>query len=508
MKYLRSLAARSIDSKIGEQIMHYAVGLLYHDKLRHALFRATGLVALLFVRSGRRHGRSARIDREREIFAMAVLETMDRLVSKRAMSRHSMEVAGSLWARALVGSEHNEARRQFLAEKGVEPPWVLVTAPTGACNLSCPGCYAGSSVTGPGMPFTELDRLLEEAKRLWGIKVAVFSGGEPLLYRSESKDVLDLIERHPDLLCLIFTNGTLIDRNVARRLAAIGTTTPALSVEGLEETTDARRGPGAFKKVMEAISELRDAGVQTGVSMTVTRDNCEEILSDEFLDFFFIENSMLYGFLFQYMPEGRNPDPTLMPTPEQRLWMWERTWEVMEKKGIFLIDFWHHGTLVGGCVGAGRERGYLYVDWDGNVMPCVFAPYVAGNIHEAHARGETLSDIWSSPLLARIREWQCLTTSRGALEGAGGAGQLVRACPIRDHYADFREMVLRSQAPPVSQSAGSCLSNPGFTQQMIDYGRDFADLSRPVLEAEYDGHRKLFEKSKLTGPWRPLPPKA
>ncbi len=495
MKYLRSLAARLLDSKIGDRIIRHAIGLLYHDSLRHALFRATRLLVLWFVRSGGRHGRSARIDREREVFSLAVLETMDRLVSKRAVSREIMEVAGSLWARALFGFDYDAPRRQFMAEKGVAPPWVLVVAPTGSCNLSCPGCYAGSSVTGPGMPFTELDRLVDEAKRLWGIKVLVFSGGEPLMYRSESKGVLDLIERHPDLLCLIFTNGTLVDKTVARRLASLGTTTLALSVEGLEETTDARRGPGAFRKVMEAISELREAGVNTGVSMTVTRDNCEEILSDEFLDFFFLENLMLYGFLFQYMPEGRNPDPSLMVTPEQRLWMWERTWEVIEKKGIFLLDFWHHGTMVGGCVGAGRERGYLYVDWDGNVMPCVFAPYAAGNIHEAHTRGETLSDIWSSPLLTQIREWQSLTTSPGALAGAGGAGQLVRACPVRDHYADFREMVLRCDAEPVGPSAGSCLSNPGFTQQMINYGRDFADLSRPVLEVEYDGHRKPQDSS-------------
>lgn len=399
-----------LETGAGEKVFHLAVGSLYRGGVRRPVFRAASSATRAFMRGGRRHGTSDRFDFERELFARALLDTIDRVTETRAISREFMEHASLLWVRALLGiglsPDAGTARERFREVHGVDPPWILVVAPTSECNLRCPGCYAGSSSASHSMPFSELDRLIDEAKRLWGIKVVVFSGGEPLLYRSESKGVLDVIERHPDLLSLIFTNGTLVDRAIAQRLVSLGTATVALSVEGLRESTDTRRGCGSFDKVLRGLDELREAGALTGISMTATRDNCEELYSDKLLDFFFVENSITYGFVFQYMPEGRDPNPSLMPTPEQRLWMWKRSWEVIENRRIPLFDFWNHGTLIGGCLAAGRERGYLYVDWDGNMMPCVFAPYSACNVSEVYERGGTLDHAWAAPFLAEFRAWQ------------------------------------------------------------------------------------------------------
>lgn len=131
---------------------------------------------------------------------------------------------------------------------------------------------------------------------------------------------------------------------------------------------------------------------------------------------------------------------------------------------------------------SGRERGYLYVDWDGNVMPCVFAPYVACNIHEVHAAGGTLDDAWGSPLLAGMRDWQRRYASTAP--GPDG-GRLVCACPVRDHYPEFRDLVLRTGARPLGLSTARCLEDERYTDQMMAYGRDFGALSMPVLEEEY-----------------------
>jgi len=486
MKKLTSITGWLLDTRLGARIFRFLAGLLYHRPVRRLVLRSVVFLTSIFVRTGRRYGKSPRINREQELFARSILDTVDRITERRAISREFMQNASLRWGQALLDVKRDAARIRFKEERGVEPPWALVVAPTNACNLGCPSCYAESSADGHSMPFHELDRLVSEAKRQWGIKVLVFSGGEPLLYRSESKGVLDIVERHPDLLCLVFTNGTLIDRTVARRFAALGTPTACLSVEGLRESTDARRGSGSFDRILLAMDELHDAGALTGISMTATRHNCEELFSDELLDFFFVENSIFYGFVFQYMPEGRNPDPSLMPTPVQRLWMWKRSWEVIEERRIPLFDFWNHGTLIGGCAAGGRERGYLYVDWDGNMMPCVFAPYSACNVNDVYARGGTLNDAWASPFLAEFRDWQRRHGScDGSVLSSGSGGKLVCACPVRDHYADFLEMVKRTGAKPVGPSAEWCVSNPGFTRQMIDYGRDFASLSRPVLEREY-----------------------
>jgi MoaA/NifB/PqqE/SkfB family radical SAM enzyme len=333
------------------------------------------------------------------------------------------------------------------------------------------------------MPFEALDRIIGEARRLWGVRIVAFTGGEPLLYRSGSRGILDVMERHEDLLYLVFTNGTLIDSAVAKRFARPGGPTAAISVEGLEASTDARRGPGAFTDIMRAIDVLREAQAPAGISMTATRHNCEELLSDEFLDLFFMRKEMIYGFLFHYMPMGRDPDPALMPTPAQRLWLWNRSWEIIEKDRVPIFDFSNHGTIVGGCAAAGRGRGYVYIDWYGNVTPCVFAPYSACNIHDLHSRGMDLNDAWDSAFLRGIRDWQ--TSYRDAPGPESMGGRLVSACPVRDHHDDFRALVRDTQALPAGPTAASCLSDEAFSRSLIDYGRDFAELGRPVFDAAY-----------------------
>lgn len=485
---VKSAVSWGLGTSAGERVFRGVVGISNNDRLRRAALKAIWLIAEVFVRTGRRQGSSRRIDRERELFGLSVLQAVDRAAADRSVSRDFIQHAGLLWTRALVDAGPQSARARFKEEKGAEPPWVLVIAPTGACNMGCPGCYSGTSTGAMGsraMPFAELDRLIDEAKHLWGVKVIVFTGGEPLMYRSDSKDILDVVERHPDLLFLIFTNGTLIDRKMAKRFSTLGSPTACVSIEGMRESTDARRGPGAFDRVMESIDMLHDAGGLAGVSMTAMRHNCEELLSDELIDLLFFEKHLLYGFIFQYMPEGLSPDPSLMPTPQQRLWMWKRSWEVIEERRVPLFDFWNHGTMIGGCVAAGRERGYMYVDWDGNVLPCVFVPYSAGNIHEIHARGGDLNDAWSAPFMTEIRRWQDEHTAASG-NGGGLGARLVSTCPVRDNYSEFKKLVLSSGAVPLGPTAASCLADNRFEREMARYGRDFSELGREIFRAEYE----------------------
>lgn len=217
---------------------------------------------------------------------------------------------------------------------------------------------------------------------------------------------------------------------MARRLARLRSLTPAFSVEGLRTRTDRRRGKGIFDRVVESMARMREAGVPYGISVTVTRDNIQEIISDESLNFFFHELGAYYAFYFQYLPIGRNADFENMPSPNERLFFRQRSWEVIVRQRFPIFDFWNHGSLVGGCIAAGRDSG-LYIDGSGDVTPCVFFPYVAGNVHETYAKGGTLKDIWKAPLLGEERSWQ------KAYSGAKGRpkpeGNWLAPCPFRDH---------------------------------------------------------------------------
>lgn len=467
-----------LSSYIGDPLLATSSMLLYIDPLRKLLLRALdGQLAA-------RGERQAAIDRQRTLIYRAVLHTVDRLVARRTLSPQVTRTIAKGWGRTLfVPENRRRAASQFRQQHGCFPPWFLVLSPGHACNLDCPGCYAGSGAAGARLPWSMLDRIIGEAKTLWGVPLFVFSGGEPLVYRSQGKDLLDMVEKHADCLFLMFTNGTLIDRPTAERLARLGNLTPALSVEGGRARTDARRGTGAYEQVLQAMSLLREAGVPFGLSITATRENCQEILSDPFLDFFFEQQGAFYAFLFQYTPIGRNPTWEWMPTPEQRASFWRRSWEIVARKRIFLLDFWNHGPLVEGCIAAGRERGYLYIDWNGRAMPCVFMPYAGANVYEVYARGGTLNDIWEAPLFQAIRRWQ--------RENGYGRPELSKECnwmspcPFRDHHLVFREWVAQYGPQPEDAAAEAALTDPMYAERMLGYANDNATLSQEIWEREY-----------------------
>ena len=314
-------------------------------------------------------------------------------------------------------------------------------------------------MTGESLPWEVLDRVVTEAKQQWGVRLFVFSGGEPLCYRSQGRDLLDIVEKNKDCLFLMFTNGTLLGEETAERLARLGNLTPALSVEGLEAQTDERRGEGTQRRVLEAMQRLRVAGVPFGISMTVTQANCGHMLADDLLDLYFDREGAFYGFVFQYMPIGRTPNLDWMPAPAQRIPFWERSWQVVRERRLFLLDFLNHGPLVEGCIAAGRERGYLHIDWRGDVMPCVFLPYAAANLHEVYSRGGTLDDVWQTPFLQAIRTWQSgqgYGCSRPSAES-----NWMLPCPLRDHFGDLRDLVEAMAPQPQAGVAPEGLQRGG-----------------------------------------------
>ncbi len=484
------LGARLLSTRASGPLLDMSGRLLYCDAIRRPL------VKFIDARLRNQLNKDERVPetwhtimRQRLLIYRAILHTIDRVIERRVLSPRVARIITELWGRAICVSDKTRSVTQpFHDEFGCDPPWFLVISPNHACNLKCSGCYANSGSGAGKLDWNTLDRIMTEAKQLWGVPLFVFSGGEPLLYRSEGKDLLDMVEKHHDSLFLMFTNGVLIDKNMAVRLARLGNLTPALSVEGLQSRTDARRGMGVFDRVLAAMADLRQAGVPFGISVTVNRDNWEEILSDEFLDFFFDRQGAFYGFLFQYMPIGRNADLNRMPTPEQTIQFWRRSWEVVAKKQHFLLDFWNHGPLVEGCIAAGRERGYLYIDWSGKVMPCVFAPYAGANIHQVYSQGGNLNDAWVAPLFKTIRQWQ-----RDYGYGQNNLtveGNWLHPCPFRDHYGQFRDWIRIHQPEPEDEAAQEALTDEHYSQAMVAYGTAHKPLRQVIWEKEYlNGHR-------------------
>jgi len=400
------------------------------------------------------------------------------LISPR-VRKHLLEEVGG---RVLLPAA--EKGKCFHREHGFNPPKFVTISPYSGCNLRCVGCYASSSSErAESLDYDIVDRILREKKNLWGSHFTVISGGEPLMWRSQGKGILDLAAAHQDNFFLMYTNGTLISTEVAERMAEVANISPAISVEGLKRETDARRGAGVHEKILRAFHNLREVGVPFGISVTATRENAELVTSDEFAEFYLKEQGALYCWLFQYMPIGRSYTLELLVTPEQRLEMYQRVQRLVREKRYFIADFWNSGPLSNGCISAGRpDGGYFYINWKGDVAPCVFVPYSTHNIKEVYHQGGDLNTILFSPFFTSIRKWQY---AYGFMKPPTEVGNQITPCPIRDHHRVMRGIVEHHKAHPIDKSAASALTDNSYYKGLVGYGDRVRELTRETWKKEY-----------------------
>lgn len=485
-----------ITTTVGGLISKVGLPLLKVQPVRQVLYQALSWRIFHNLKRSRAHSEQPPgVEDDRAWMALAILSTLNRVIGEQYVSQGTLDFASRFLASVSIGrrsalSTHEAVKTQY----GWYPPAFLVISPGKACNLHCAGCYADADKTGEKISWSTLDRIVTEAEQDWARHFFVISGGEPLAYRSEGKGILDLAEKHNNSFMLFYTNGTLIDEEVTDRLANLGNITPAISVEGWRETTDARRGEGVFDKVLATMQRLRKAGVLFGVSLTATKENAEEILSEDFIDFLFKQEQAKYGWIFQYMPIGRSFTLELMPTPEQRLRMWRRSWEIIRENQIFIADFWNHGTAAFGCLSAGHYdgNGYLYINWKGSVNPCVFVPYTPVNINRVYAEGDTLTDAWNDVFFASIRRWQDSYQREG--------GNWMMPCIIRDHHAVLRELIARYEPDPDDESAQQALLDGDYARGMDAYDQTYQALTQKIWQDYY-----LRRGDGKDGQGKPLP---
>ena len=380
--------------------------------------------------------------------------------------------------------ETAKAREAFRKKHNAKnPPGFVMVSPTQICNLRCKGCYAASSSeTAVTMPFDVLDRIFKESHDIFGSRFGVISGGEPLMYQSQGKTIFDIFEKYNDTFFLIYTNGTLITKEVAEKFAKLKNAMPQISVEGFEKETDERRGKGIFQRILKAMENLREVGMPFAISVTGTRENMNALLSDEFYDFWFEKQGASYMWLFQFMPIGRGKEVfDLMPTPEERVRLY-RKWEKLLEDGYPIADFWNSGILADGCIAFGREGGgYLYIDWNGNIMPCVFIPYYVDNIYDLYNQGKTLEDALFSDFFKKGREWQ----KKYGYACPKKPENWLMPCAIRDHHKYFRENILPENAKGEDKFAEEAKNSKEYYEGFIEYDKELEKLTQPIWEKEF-----------------------
>lgn len=195
-------------------------------------------------------------------------------------------------SRLLCGREGTGDRLRFGASASGRPSGVpdeaqrrpiVVWNSTRACNLRCRHCYHGATATPAADELTTAEaRQLIDRLADFGVPVLLFSGGEPLL----RPDLLELGRYAVDrgLRAAISSNGTLIDDEAAAGIAAAGFSYVGISLDGTEAVHDDLRGmAGAFAATVAGLRRCAEAGLRTGVRLTLGRHNVADL--DAILDF-------------------------------------------------------------------------------------------------------------------------------------------------------------------------------------------------------------------------------
>jgi len=190
------------------------------------------------------------------------------------------------------------------------PAFVMISI-TESCNLTCSGCW----VSGGGkkaLSVEQLDGIITSCKQKGSYFFGIL-GGEPLIY----KGLLDIMEKHADCYFQVFTNGILLTDEVAMRFKKMGNVTPLISIEGLKEESDARRGKNdVFERTLAGVRACRKAKLIFGASASICKSNYNDLVNREYVEWI-AKQGAHYLWYYIYRPVGADPNPANALDKEQ-----------------------------------------------------------------------------------------------------------------------------------------------------------------------------------------------
>ncbi len=269
---------------------------------------------------------------------------------------------------------------------------------TGACNLNCPHCYAYKFRSMKTLPKEEVMRVLREAVDL-GLEWINFAGGEPLLV-PWLLEVLKWLEDH-GVETSIVTNGTLINREMARRLKL---TYLYVSLDGGSKEAHEAHRPGTWERLMKTFQYLREEGVNFSTVMAVSKLNYWDAYS-------FVKKSKEVGAdhasLIPVMPTGRALKSRIWVNSEEFVKALRDAERAAEEEG-FPVSIWcapwvkavvksRYVRPSSSC----RKRQVLDIAPDGSVLLCDVLDFKITNV-VGKPLIEVLKIVENHPLVKKV----------------------------------------------------------------------------------------------------------
>ncbi len=289
-----------------------------------------------------------------------------------------------------------KTREEYL-KQDINIPAFLIASITADCNLNCVGCYSRTNNDHHQIPLSDSqwEDIFRQSRDL-GISFIVLAGGEPMM----REDVLLKASNFPEILFPVFTNGTLLNGNYLELFDGNRNLIPVLSIEGDREVTDSRRGEGVYSQVTDSMQLMKDNDLIFGASVTVTKDNLNYAVSEEFINLLKSSGCKVLFFI-EFVPVDGNAN--LAPSDEERELLMEEIADLREKHPEMLfMSFPGDEKSTGGCLAAGR--GFFHINYHGGAEPCPASPYSDINVRDA-----TILEVLDSGFFKSLREDGILT---------------------------------------------------------------------------------------------------
>lgn len=232
------------------------------------------------------------------------------------------------------------------------------------------------------------------------------TGGEPFLIN----DLFEILDefRSRGFEIYLLTNGTLINKEKAKRLHDLGIKGVQVSIEGPAKIHESIRGRGSFAGSLSGVTNLLDAGLNVTLNVTLSYIN-----SGHFMDLFRLSSALgvqKLGFS-RLVPSGRGETlvKEMLSTGDVKD-LYNKIFSI-DMKGLEIVtgdpvasqsrretDDRDSGDIaLGGCA-AGISG--LTILPDGTLLPCRRLPVPVGNILK-----DSLREVWaSSEVLNALRD--------------------------------------------------------------------------------------------------------
>ncbi len=289
-------------------------------------------------------------------------------------------------------------------------PYLIDWAITNECNLKCLHCRGMASPQLEGNRVLELAEQIPQLSPQW----VIIEGGEPLL-REELFDVLSIIKQG-GIVTYLITNGMLLNEKTAKKLAELEVRV-MISVDGTDKKSYQEIRKGAdFGTLKKAIRLLSKYGILNACNVTIGQHNYRQI--EEI--FQFAEQLKIPKIIFLGLKPCEDYRKYVLGSEDYQ----KIISSVMECQRTYGIDIFfdepffrpflevnkidYSASSESGIIVPSVSRcifgDYLFIETNGDVRPCTFAPLVVGNAGEKDLP-QIWEDVQKNELIQRIKDF-------------------------------------------------------------------------------------------------------